>query len=160
MKLFVKNLLFTILIPGTVAVYVPLLISHGKIITSYPLLLMTGMVLLAAGAVVYLRTVWDFAIAGKGTPLPIDAPKKLVVIGLYRYMRNPMYVGVLMVILGWTIIFTDWWLMIYGLGVWIVVHLFITAYEEPRLQQLFGTEYENYRRSVGRWIPRHPKRTI
>ncbi len=100
MKLFAKNLLFTILILGTVAVFTPLLIARGRSITSYALPILNGVVLLAAGASIYLWTVWDFAPFGKGTPLPIDAPKKLVVRGLYRYKRNPMYVAVLTVILG------------------------------------------------------------
>ena len=157
MKLFLKNLLFTLIIPGTVAVYAPLLIAHGRKITSYPVLLSIGVVLFIAGAATYLWTVWDFAVAGRGTPLPIEAPEKLVVRGLYRYIRNPMYVGVIMFILGWASIFTDYWLLIYALGVGIAVHLFVELYEEPRLKELFGEKYESYKTVVGRWVPR-PRR--
>jgi len=152
--LFLKNLLFTILVPGTVAVYLPLLITRGRGISSNPAGLVVGLLLLIMGAVIYSWTVWDFATTGRGTPLPLDAPKNLVVRGQYRYTRNPMYLGVILIILGWTGVFTDGWLLIYTLGVWIAVHLFVVLNEEPRLQVLFGEEYEAYRRSVGRWMPR------
>lgn len=154
MKLFLKNLLFTILVPGTVAVYVPILISRGRGVSTQPALLTVGILLLVTGAGIYFWTVWDFATIGRGTPLPIDAPKKLVVNGLYRYTRNPMYLGVILVILGWACVFADMWLLVYALGVGIVVHLFVIGYEEPWLKALFGEEYEDYRRSVGRWVPR------
>ncbi|MFZ2096829.1 MAG: isoprenylcysteine carboxylmethyltransferase family protein [Anaerolineales bacterium] len=157
MILFLKNLLFTIIFPGSVAVYIPLLIVHGRSITSIPRLLGLGMLLLTIGAAIYLWTVWDFAISGKGTPLPIDAPKCLVVRGLYHYCRNPMYVGVLMVILGWGALFADGWLLVYACAVGVIVHLFVVFYEESRLLQLFGDEYESYRRTVDRWLPRAPK---
>jgi len=152
--LFLKNLLFTILVPGTVALYIPLLISRGRGVSTQPAMLAVGTLLLVTGAGIYLWTVWDFATTGRGTPLPIDAPKKLVVRGLYRYTRNPMYWGVILVIFGWACVFIDGWLLIYALGVGIVIHLFVIGYEEPRLKDLFGEEYEDYRRSVGRWVPR------
>ncbi len=156
MKFFLKDLLFTIFIPGTVSVYVPLLVARGQRAGSIPALLILGIVLLALGASIYLWTVWDFAAAGRGTPLPADAPKKLVVRGLYRYVRNPMYLGVLLVIFGWSAVFATAWLLVYALGVYFLVHAFIVLYEEPKLLSLFGREYELYRASVGRWIPRHP----
>jgi protein-S-isoprenylcysteine O-methyltransferase Ste14 len=156
MKLFLKNLLFTLLIFGTVAIYAPLLISQGRRVSPVSILLILGALLLAAGAGVYLWTVWDFATAGKGTPLPMDAPRKLVVRGLYRYVRNPMYLGVLLVILGWAGIFADGWLLIYALGVAIIIHIFVLLYEEPRLSHLFGAEYDAYHQSAGRWLPHLP----
>jgi len=153
MQLFVKNLLFTILVPGTVAVYIPLIITHGTGITPSLPLLVIGILLLVTGATTYLWTLWDFASFGRGTPLPIDAPRKLVVRGLYRYTRNPMYMGVIMLILGWVGVFADGWLLVYALGVMVAVHLFVVGYEEPRLKKLFGQEYETYRAAVGRWLP-------
>jgi protein-S-isoprenylcysteine O-methyltransferase Ste14 len=77
-----------------------------------------------------------------------------VVKGLYRYTRNPMYLGVILIILGWASLFAEWQLLIYALGVGIVIHLFVVLYEEPRLQKLFGEDYTSYRRSVRRWLPR------
>src|SRR4030066_2061855 len=115
--LFLKTLLFPIRVPGTGAVHLPLLITRGRGISSNPLGLAIGILLLILGAAIYSWTVWDFATIGKGTPLPLDAPKKLVVRGLYRYTRNPMYLGVILVILGWAGLFGYGWLLLYALGV-------------------------------------------
>jgi protein-S-isoprenylcysteine O-methyltransferase Ste14 len=153
MKLFIKNVIFTLVVPGTVAIYIPLIIAHSRISSASPFLFVMGMALLALGIVIYLWTVWDFTIYGRGTPLPMDAPKTLVVHGLYRYTRNPMYLGVIMVILGWSALFSDGWLLLYALGVWVSTHFFIVLYEEPRLTKLFGSEYEGYRQRVSRWVP-------
>jgi protein-S-isoprenylcysteine O-methyltransferase Ste14 len=152
-KLFLKNLLFSLLIPGSVAVYIPLIITRARGITTYLLCLVIGFLLMALGVIIYTWTVWDFASFGKGTPLPIDAPKKLVVRGLYCYSRNPMYLGVMMVILGWAGVLANSWLFVYAFVVGIVVHLFVVGYEEPKLKELFGEEYETYRAAVNRWIP-------
>jgi protein-S-isoprenylcysteine O-methyltransferase Ste14 len=152
-KLFLKNLLFTLLIFGTVAVYAPLLIASGRRSGPIPSLLIMGIFFLVLGLGIYLWTVWDFASVGKGTPLPLDAPRKLVVCGLYRYIRNPMYLGVLLVILGWAMVFADAWLLGYALAVFVAVHVFVLFYEEPRLKHLYGAQYEAYSRAVGRWLP-------
>jgi len=136
-----------------VAVYVPLLITSGKDISKSPGLLSLSILSLTLGVCIYTWTLWDFATTGRGTPLPIDPPKSLVVRGLYRYTRNPMYSGVILVILGWAGVFTYGWLLLYALGVGTIVHLFVILYEEPKLRILFGMEYEAYRRSVGRWLP-------
>ncbi len=156
MKLFLKNLLFTFLIYGTVSVYVPLLIVRGKPGSSNVIVLFFGILLLLSGIYLYLWTVWDFATAGKGTPLPLDAPKKLVVRGLYRYMRNPMYLGVVVTILGWAVLFIDGWLLAYAVFVWLLVHLFVLLYEEPTLARQFGADYAAYRKAVSRWLPHKP----
>ncbi len=158
MKLFLKNLLFTILVPGTVAVYVPLVITSDQDITKNLIYLAIGILLLLMGAVIYFWTVWDFASFGKGTPLPLDAPKRLVVSGLYRFTRNPMYWGVMLVITGWAGIFASEWLLVYALGVGVVVHMFVVFYEEPKLSMLFGKEYEAYCQKIGRWMPRITRR--
>jgi len=153
MILLLKNLLFTLVVPGTVAVYVPLLIVQNRLPASGPLFAV-ALALFALGGALYVRCVWDFAAFGRGAPAPIDAPKKLVVRGLYRYTRNPMYVGVLTVILGWAVLFRATALVIYALIVGTCFHLFIVLYEERRLQKEFGGEYDNYRSRVGRWLPR------
>jgi protein-S-isoprenylcysteine O-methyltransferase Ste14 len=153
MKLFLKNLLFTLLIPGTVTIYIPLLVAQGRPTGSSLVLFILGVLLLATGAAIYLWTVWDFATFGRGTPLPIDAPSKLVVRGLYRYTRNPMYLGVLLVILGWAGVFADAWLLLYAAGCWVLVDIFVVIYEEPTLRRLFSADYEAYCHVVGRWLP-------
>jgi protein-S-isoprenylcysteine O-methyltransferase Ste14 len=153
MTLLLKNLLFTVVVPGTVAVYVPLMIADGRSPAS-GIVFAIACAVLAFGAATYAWCVWDFAAFGRGTPAPIDAPTRLVVRGLYRYTRNPMYVGVLTVILGWAVLFHAAALVLYALIVGTCFHLFIVLYEEPHLQRQFGNEYEPYRRRVGRWLPR------
>ncbi|HME71890.1 MAG TPA: isoprenylcysteine carboxylmethyltransferase family protein [Myxococcota bacterium] len=151
MALLIKNLLFTLVAPGTVAVYVPLLIARGHPRASDGALA-SALLLLGLGGFIYGWCVWDFAVFGRGTPAPIDAPKKLVVRGLYQYTRNPMYVGVLTVILGWAAFFEVAILLVYALAVFAGFQLFIVLYEEPHLLCEFGREYEAYRDRVGRWL--------
>jgi protein-S-isoprenylcysteine O-methyltransferase Ste14 len=157
MVLLLKNLLFTLVVPGTVAVYVPLLTTQNRTPASGPLFAI-ALALLTLGGTIYAWCVWDFATFGRGTPAPIDAPKKLVVRGLYRYIRNPMYVGVLTVILGWAVLFRARALVFYALLVGTCFHLFIVLYEERHLQKEFGAEYAAYRSRVGRWLPRLERR--
>ncbi len=152
MLLLLKNLLFTILVPGTVAVLVPLyFFSHADFEVSLRSLL-AGMLLLL-GASIYAWCLWDFAITGRGTPAPLDPPKALLVRGLYRYTRNPMYVGVLTVIGGWALLFGSTSLAIYGFCVATIFHLFVLLYEEPHLRDVFGASYEQYCAQVNRWLP-------
>ena len=153
MILFLKNLLFTLVVPGTVAVYLSLRLVGDRPAASGPVSATAGLVV-AAGACIYGWCVWDFATFGRGTPAPIDAPKKLVVRGLYRHVRNPMYVGVLTVILAWAVLFSASELVLYALVVATCFNLFILFYEEPHLRTEFGREYEDYCRRVGRWSPR------
>jgi len=153
MILFLKNLLFTLLVPGTVAVYIPLLIANKRFLGS-GFLFPVAIVILALGASILLWCIWDFATFGRGTPAPIDPPNRLVVRGLYRYTRNPMYLGVLTVILGWTILFQSIHLLFYAVIVGCAFHLTVVFYEEPHLQRKFGDEYNQYRSRVGRWLPR------
>jgi protein-S-isoprenylcysteine O-methyltransferase Ste14 len=150
--LFLKNLVFTLVVPGTVAGYLPWFIARGEPIGS-PGYVLTSLVLVLLGGTIYLWCLWDFASFGRGTPAPIDAPKRLVVRGLYRYTRNPMYVGVLTVILGWAVLFQSLPLVLYAFAVGAVVHSFIVFYEEPHLRRVFGVEYEDYCSRVGRWFP-------
>jgi protein-S-isoprenylcysteine O-methyltransferase Ste14 len=157
MLLFLKNLLFTLVFPGTVAVYVPFLLVHslrpGAIFWRW-----MSLPVFAAGAGIYLWCVWDFASFGRGTPAPIDAPRRLVVRGLYRYTRNPMYVGVLTTILGWAVRYRSTTLVLYAGAVGLCFHAFIAFYEEPHLERIFGPAYAAYRANVGRWLPRLKRR--
>ena len=157
MKLLLKNLVFTLVVPGTAGVYVPLLLSRGRAPAS-GLMFLLALALLVTGSAVYAWCVWKFAAFGRGTPAPIDAPKKLVVRGPYRYTRNPIYVGVLAVLLGWTVLFPGTNLIIYAFCVAICFHLFVVLYEERRLSLQFGAEYGEYCAKVGRWLPRFRQR--
>ena len=159
MVLFLKNLLFTVFVPGMLAVYVPLrwLVAPGSL--GWPGWSVRGVLAvlcLTAGAAVYFACLWEFGVRGRGTPAPIDAPKRLVVHGLYRYMRNPMYLGVLLVLIGWAVLFRYPALALYPACVAPLFHLFVVLVEEPILARKFGDDYARYRGAVRRWIPGRP----
>lgn len=153
MALLLKNLLFTFLVPGTVAGLLPWWIARGNApATGWTLPI--AALLFAAGASIYAWCVFDFATFGRGTPAPIDAPKRLVVRGLYRYTRNPMYLGVLTFLLAWAVLFQTPRLLLYAAAVGTIFHSFVLIYEEPHLEREFGDEYRAYKVQVERWLPR------
>ncbi len=159
MVLLLKNLLFTLVAPGTVAGLVPWMIVRDRSpATGGALAIASGLFVL--GGALYAWCVWDFASFGRGAPAPIDAPKKLVVRGLYRFTRNPMYVGVLTVISAWVVLYEALDLALYAAFVTACFHSFIRLYEEPHLESEFGDEYTAYKDQVGRWLPRPPRRPV
>ena len=103
-----------------------------------------------------LRCVWDFGWTGRGTPAPIAPPQRLVVVGFYRYVRNPMYVGFAVGWIGLWIVFghANLYAILATLAVALGIHLFVMFYEEPTLRRKFGADYEEYFRNVNRWLPR------
>ncbi len=105
-----------------------------------------------AGLVPWSITGWQ--LRPLGTPAPIAPTRNLVVTGLYRYVRNPIYVAVVAIILGQAVLMGDWRLIVYGALLWLAFHVFVVAYEEPTLERTFGREYEAFRAAVPRWIPR------
>jgi protein-S-isoprenylcysteine O-methyltransferase Ste14 len=113
-----------------------------------------GVVLILAGLPGLVDSFARFALQGLGTPAPVAPTRNLVVTGLYRHVRNPIYVAVVAIILGQATLFGDWRLIVYGALLWLAFHVFVVAYEEPTLEQTFGSEYEAYRAAVPRWIPR------
>ena len=149
-----KSILFFILAPGTVAGFIPLgLLRIGsQVQTGFLSYLAFPLWLIGLGMLIWCF--WDFVQKGKGTPAPIEPPKELVVTGLYNYVRNPMYVGVLLVIIGHFWWFGFWNLLIYALFVFLAFSAFVIFYEEPNLKQRFGAAYEAYLKRVPRWIPR------
>lgn len=149
----VKTLAFTIVVPGTVGLYIPQALKDNANKVP-PLFESIGVSLFVCGATMYLWCAWDFVLKGFGTPLPIDAPRVLVVKGLYRYTRNPMYVGVFAAILGQALYYGSGHVALYGCGMLAVAYLFIVFYEEPTLRRLFGAQYEDYCRNVPRWLIR------
>ena len=113
-----------------------------------------GVVLIMAGVPMILDSFARFAIQGLGTPAPVLPTKHLVVTGLYRYVRNPMYVAVATVIFGQGLLFGNVSVLEYGLAVWLAFHVFVLGYEEPKLRSSFGDEYHEFCANVPRWIPR------
>ena len=151
------SVLFFVLAPGTVAGLAPWWISRWRFqtpVTGWLPLRIVGGLLVAAGALVLLDSFARFAIKGLGTPAPVFPTRHLVISGLYRHVRNPMYVAVVAVIFGQGLIFGNVRVLAYGALVWLCFHLFVIAYEEPTLRATFGPEYERFCRGVSRWIPR------
>ncbi|MGD0695571.1 MAG: isoprenylcysteine carboxylmethyltransferase family protein [Terriglobia bacterium] len=149
----IKTAIFLVIVPGTVTVVIPYLLMGRHAEVCQPLG-PVGFLPIALGAALALRSSWDFATVGRGTPAPVDPPKVLVARGYYRYVRNPMYVGVVLILLGESILFGSVTLLEYALVVWLLFHLFVLLYEEPTLRRKFGPSYVEYCKEVGRWIPR------
>jgi protein-S-isoprenylcysteine O-methyltransferase Ste14 len=152
-----ESVFFLLLAPGTVAGVVPWWISGWRI--RAPLLQFSpfrwlGVLLIVAGVPVLLDSFARFALTGLGTPAPVFPTRHLVVSGLYRYVRNPMYLAVAAVILGQGLLFGDLRVLEYGVLVWTAFHLFVLFYEEPVLRRSFGAEYESFCTHVSRWVPR------
>jgi protein-S-isoprenylcysteine O-methyltransferase Ste14 len=150
-----RTLVFTILVPGFWTVVMPYwVLPRGARLDSHGVGLF-GLPLMAMGAALYFVTAfWGFALRGGGTPAPIDPPKKLVVEGPYRVVRNPMYWAVASVLMGEALAFHSLSLAELAVALFAGATLFVLFYEEPILRQKFGSEYEEYCRRVPRWIPR------
>ena len=153
--LFARALLAFLVLPGVVAGVLPwwIVSADRERGPGWPVL-GTGVAVL--GAIILLWCVRDFYVAGKGTLAPWDPPRRLVLVGLYRFTRNPMYIGVLTLVLGASILFGSRRLAIYLVAVAVAFHLRTILYEEPRLAELFGADFERYRATVPRWVPRWP----
>jgi protein-S-isoprenylcysteine O-methyltransferase Ste14 len=149
-----KSLLFLILAPGMVAGYIPLTLLRSGPQIDTGVFAYLAFPLWTLGLIILLWSFWNFLAQGRGTPAPIDPPKELVAVGFYRYVRNPMYVGVLAAIIGHFLWFGYWSLLIYTGVVFAAFHTFVMYYEEPTLKRNFGASYEEYRKHVPRWIPR------
>jgi len=159
--LLLRSIFFTFLQPGTVTVLIPywLISSRGAAaVSNHQPLRFSGLPLIVIGAAGLLWCIWDFFSQGRGTISPIDPPKHLVVRGLYRYVRNPMYVAVVTTLIGEAIFFMSVPVLIEA-GVFVVLaNLFVMCYEERALRRQFGESYERYTQTVGRWIPRYRSR--
>src|SRR6202030_2569916 len=147
-------ILFTIVVPGSVLVLIPSWIVDGFSRPAEGPLTWLGIVMILLGVAIYFRCAWEFAVRGLGTPAPIAPTKFLVTTALHRYVRNPMYIGVFGVILGEAALFRAVVLLKYAAFCFAAVYLFVIFYEEPTLRRQFGESYEEYRRSVPRWIPK------
>ena len=114
---------------------------------------LAGIGLVIVGLALVMWCLVTFAFVGKGTAAPFDPPRTLVVVGPYQYVRNPIYIGAVAVMLGAAMYLWSGWLALYALVVLLVTHLLVIFYEEPHLRQVFGQPYEDYLRSVHRWMP-------
>ena len=149
--------IFFVFVPCVLAGVAPWWISRWEFLPPFFDLQATravGILLIVAGLPGLVDSFARFALQGLGTPAPIAPTQNLVVTGLYRYVRNPIYVALVAVILGQAALFGDQRLLAYGVLVWLAFHAFVVGYEEPVLAGSFGTEYEDFRANVPRWIPR------
>ena len=154
-SLFIRNLVFTILQPGIVVFLVPYLLIRNRPFDysgMFSALPMLGIVLFLIGLIIMLECIARFGWQGKGTLSPADPTRNLVVRGLYRYSRNPMYVGVILQLIGISLCFGFTSLWIYTGLVFLAFNLFIVFVEEPRLRRDFGQEYAAYTQQVRRWF--------
>lgn len=140
--------------PGILAVYFPLAITRWRVPQPLSALQWCGVALIVAATPVLLESVIRFVRDGRGTLAPMVPTDALVVNGLYRYVRNPMYVAVLTAVLGQAMFFKNSGLLIYLAILFCGFHLFITAYEEPTLRKKYGASYETFCNTVPRWLPR------
>jgi protein-S-isoprenylcysteine O-methyltransferase Ste14 len=154
-----NTILFTILVPGTVLGYIPYRFTGGFARQTSGPVAWLGVVVITLGVAVYFRCAWEFAVRGLGTPGPIAPTKYLVTTALHRYVRNPMYIGVFLVLAGEAILFRSLHLLEYMAFFCVIVELFVLYYEEPTLRRQFGESYEQYRRTVPRWIPKFKVQT-
>ena len=156
LSLIVRNVVFTVVVPGLGGVYVPWLIvtRHGHTATPAA---WAAIPVIAAGTALYVWCVWNFAAVGRGTPGLWDAPRRVVAAGPYRWVRNPIYHAALLIVGGQAWLFLSLPLLAYAAAMAVFFHLFVVSYAEPRLRRRFGTAYLDYRRAVPRWIPRPPR---
>ncbi|MFL5965917.1 MAG: methyltransferase family protein [Gaiellaceae bacterium] len=154
------TLVFLAVAPGVVAGLVPWLLTHWESTGPAAWVRALGWAITAGGAAVVVEAFMRFALDGLGTPAPIAPTSTLVVGGLYRYVRNPMYLAVAAVIVGQAGILGRWILVAYALVFGAVVWTFVHVYEEPSLRRRFGDDYDDYVRRVPGWLPRRPRRPV
>jgi protein-S-isoprenylcysteine O-methyltransferase Ste14 len=153
----IGSAIFLLIAPLTVVGLIPFWITRWQMESSFGSfrsLRVAGVLLIVAGVSALLDSFARFAIQGLGTPAPIFPTRHLVVRGLYRYVRNPMYVALLLVVAGQALLFGSVHLLEYAACIWLCTHLFVVGYEEPKLGSTFGGEYQAFSAHVPRWIPR------
>jgi protein-S-isoprenylcysteine O-methyltransferase Ste14 len=147
---------WALLLPGVIAGYVPWRffgLDRVRIAFDRPVQLL-GLICMGAGGALLVACIWEFARSGRGTLAPVDPPRQLVVRGLYRYVRNPMYLSVSAVVLGEALLAASQAVFLYWAIWFALANVFVVGYEEPALRRRFSASYDAYRRDVGRWLPR------
>jgi protein-S-isoprenylcysteine O-methyltransferase Ste14 len=157
--LAIKNLLFTALVPGVVIGWVPF--RWFERFPRWPERWLwpqwTAVALFVAGAGALLAAQWYFAVRGQGTPAPFDPPKRFIRRGPYKWVRNPMYLGVLAMVGAEALFFRSGHIGVYFVCLLCLIHLLVVLYEENAMRFKFGAMYEDYKRDVPRWLPRKPR---
>jgi protein-S-isoprenylcysteine O-methyltransferase Ste14 len=155
-SLAARSLAWTVLLPGLFAGYLPWRffgLAYVQLNLQSPVHVL-ALLCIGLGALLLGTCIWVFARTGRGTLAPVDPPRALVVRGLYRYVRNPMYLSVTVIVLGELLLTWSRALLVYWALWFVAVNLFVVGYEEPTLRRRFGAGYERYTQEVGRWLPR------
>src|ERR687894_3289608 len=153
----IGSAMFFLVGPGIMAGLIPWLLTGWRVREPVPYwapMRVLGGILLVAGLIALVQAFVRFVLEGFGTPAPVAAPERLVVGGVYRYVRKPMYVAVLAAIVGQALLLGRFGLLLYAVAAWLVAAAFVRWYEEPTLTRRFGADYEAYRRAVPAWWPR------
>ena len=151
------SLLFFVIAPGTITGYIPWSITHWQLRPDFfglESLRAVGAALVFLGLVLLVESFARFVWKGFGTPAPVAPPTKLVVSGFYRRVRNPIYVGLIAIVMGEALILGDERLLVYAAILWLFFHLWVLVIEEPGLRHSFGDEYATFKANVPRWLPR------
>lgn len=153
--LFIRTLIFSLIGPGSLTVIIPYLLLSSSINFAFETgrFKLIGLVAIVLGVLIYFWCAWDFALLGRGTPAPWDPPQMLVSGRLYRKVRNPIFIGITLVLVGEAIVFQSGTLLTYAALVWTGFHWRVVYFEEPTLRRKFGVVYDEYCRTVPRWIP-------
>src|SRR5918992_914264 len=158
----VGSAVFFVVAPGTVVGLIPWLLTRWQVRQPVPYwapIRVLGAILLVAGVIVVIQAFVRFVVEGLGTPAPIAAPERLVVGGLYRYVRNPMYVAILATLVGQALLLGQLTLLLYPAAFWLIAAAFVRWYEEPTLTRRFGADYEAYRQAGrARWPRLRPRK--
>jgi protein-S-isoprenylcysteine O-methyltransferase Ste14 len=150
-----KTILFILLVPGLLLGAMPIwLVQTDTVLFSFGVFRWLAVPFWVAGTAVMLWCAWAFTVRGRGTPSPTDPPRELVVSGLYRYVRNPIYLGVLAVFVGYVLWHPSRAILLCPVLVAVSSHLFVIFYEEPHLRKTFGEAYDAYCKAVPRWNPK------
>jgi protein-S-isoprenylcysteine O-methyltransferase Ste14 len=155
--ILIGSLLFLVLVPGTVAGLVPFWLTGWRVEKPFlgaSILRVAGASMVFVGLGSLLDSFARFVFLGLGTPAPVAPPARLVVSGQYRHVRNPMYVAILVIVIGQSLVLGSGVLLQYAGLLWLLFHMFVILYEEPRLGCQFGASYQAYRQNVRRWWPR------
>lgn len=156
-RVLLKSAVFTVVVPGIVAGLIPQRLARrdSPVLPVDPRVSRSvGLISLLAGVGLYLHTAWRFADEGEGTPAPVDEPESLVSGGVYSYVRNPMYIGVILIVLGQALRYRSPHVLWWAVGCWLGFHHRVVDWEEPHLREKHGAAYDRYCEDVPRWIPR------
>jgi len=153
----VGSVVFFAIAPGTVAGVIPYALSDWRVgppLLGVAAIRIIGVAIAVAGLAGLIECFVRFSVKGHGTPAPVAPPDNVVVTGLYRHVRNPMYVAVVSIVVGQALLFGSVAMLEYAIVVWLFFHLAVVFYEEPTLRRQFGPSYALYRANVPRWWPR------